>query len=323
LTVETDPWRMSARELRQLPGVGHTLAEALARSRADPSVRSWQDVPGIGEQRARALEAWCRARHLPDDPFAERARERAGARTGYAEAMSALFWAQRFVLCALLPGCQDSRPESGPDAAPVAPLDPAPQARALLGGSLHALEAGPRTGATVILLHGGRYSAETWRELGTLTVLARAGYHALAIDWPGYGATPPWPDEPDPATLLERVCAEFGPSPVVLVGPSLGGGFALQFALRHPERLAALVAIAPAGAATFAPERWTVPTLLLWGAADEILPVATGRELAQRIGARLETFAAASHACYRDQPERYHELLFAFLTENRLSDAAR
>ena len=39
------------------------------------------------------------------------------------------------------------------------------------GCLIHALEAGPKEGRSVILLHGMKFQAETWRELGTLAAL--------------------------------------------------------------------------------------------------------------------------------------------------------
>ena len=40
-------------------------------------------------------------------------------------------------------------------------------------------------GLTVLLLHGMRFSSQTWTDLGTLHVLAVLGYSAVAIDLPG------------------------------------------------------------------------------------------------------------------------------------------
>ena len=40
-------------------------------------------------------------------------------------------------------------------------------------------------GLTVLLLHGMRFSSQTWTDLGTLHVLAALGYSAVAIDLPG------------------------------------------------------------------------------------------------------------------------------------------
>ena len=347
LRVERDPRRMSARELRQLPGVGATLALVLARARdayADERPLAWDDVPGIGPVRAAAIRAWFRARGVAPDPL---------ARGRYAEAMEPVLCAVTMCVACLVAGCGGAASEGAraqPDApsavratekstAAVAPFSenqvesPASEntasentvrARtvALAGGTLHALEAGPVDGPAVVLLHGARYSARTWEELGTLGVLARAGYHALALDWPGYGASPDWGEE-DPSALLASVCSELGSARVALVGPSMGGGFALAFLAQHAERVSAFVGVAPAGAQGFAPESWSTPTLLVWGERDDVVPLDEGRALAKRLRARLEVLPGASHACYLDQPERFHALLLEFLAGTRASQPGR
>lgn len=43
---------------------------------------------------------------------------------------------------------------------------------------------------SVLLLHGIRFSSETWLNLQTLSKLADAGYRAVAIDLPGTAARP-------------------------------------------------------------------------------------------------------------------------------------
>ena len=55
------------------------------------------------------------------------------------------------------------------------------------GTALHYLEAGPSGAMTVLLLHGARFTSETWREIGTIAELADAGHHVVAFDLPGYG----------------------------------------------------------------------------------------------------------------------------------------
>ncbi len=327
--LELDPRRMSVRELRQLPGVGATLALVLARTRdahRGPLALAWEDVPGIGPVRARQIRAWFRARGIEPDPLAPGG---SAETPGYPDEMRALARLATGGLAGLVAACgaageehpADSPQTHSPDAVPAGPARPGaqPEVRArtlaLEGGNLHALEAGPSTGAPVVLLHGARFSARTWEELGTLARLAEAGYHALALDWPGYGSSPDWGTE-DASTLLASVCDRLGAGPVALVGASLGGGFALEFLARHPARARAFVGIAPAGARDFAPATWSTPTLLVWGARDEVVPLADGRALAGRLAARFEVLPDASHPCYLDQPERFHALLLEFLAES-------
>lgn len=313
--VEHDPRRMSRRELRQLPGVGHKLALAVADARdghRGASPLAWEDVPGIGPKRSAEIRLWCAQRGVAAEPLA------AGAGIGvaerYARVMPALVRCLATSLALTLAGCRETAREgvASSDAASGSSSD-ATRSLALLGGALHALEAGPEAGPVVLLLHGMRYSARTWDELGTLRSLGTLGYRAVALDWPGYGATPAWEGEPDAATLLLRVADELGAERLALLGASMGGGFAFELLARAAGRVAAFVAIAPAGSQAFAPTDWSTPTLLVWGEKDPVLPLATAEALARRLRARLEVFPGAAHAAYLDQPERFHALLLEFL----------
>lgn len=64
------------------------------------------------------------------------------------------------------------------------------------GQSLFFREARPGGGQaarfSVLLLHGIRFSSETWQNLGTLHRLAQAGYRAVAIDLPGTSGAGFW-----------------------------------------------------------------------------------------------------------------------------------
>lgn len=64
------------------------------------------------------------------------------------------------------------------------------------GQSLFFREARPAGGQaarfSVLLLHGIRFSSETWQNLGTLLRLAQAGYRAVAIDLPGTSGARFW-----------------------------------------------------------------------------------------------------------------------------------
>jgi len=64
--LERDPARMSARELRVLPGIGarRALSIVAARWRHDGSRTpfTWKDVPGVGPRTERKVQDWL-ARH--------------------------------------------------------------------------------------------------------------------------------------------------------------------------------------------------------------------------------------------------------------------
>ena len=57
-----------------------------------------------------------------------------------------------------------------------------------------------------------------------------------------------------------------------------------------------------------------MPTLLVWGDCDRIIPVEHGRAAAELIeGSRLEVFSGAGHFPHRDDPVRFVEILRDFL----------
>jgi len=181
------------------------------------------------------------------------------------------------------------------------------------GGRLKSLALGPADGTTVLLLHGGRFSSETWRELGTLEALSDAGLRAVAIDLPGFGASAP--GDLERSEVLPLAVRALGAEHVVLVSPSMSGTFSLPFVLDHPASVLGYVPVAPAGLDRHR-ERLgeiDVPTLIFWGGDDAVFPLADGEKLATTIvGSRLSVFEGASHPCYLDEPDRFHAELIAF-----------
>ncbi|HEX4729302.1 MAG TPA: alpha/beta fold hydrolase [Jatrophihabitans sp.] len=66
----------------------------------------------------------------------------------------------------------------------------------------------------------------------------------------------------------------------------------------------------------FLPTATSVPTLLVWGSRDRIVPVGHGVEAARLIeGSRLELFENAGHFPHLDEPDRFAALLREFITD--------
>ncbi|MEU3605925.1 alpha/beta hydrolase [Streptomyces sp. NPDC035033] len=96
---------------------------------------------------------------------------------------------------------------------------------------------------TVVLLHSGVCDRRMWD--GQFQGLAEAGHHVVRCDLRGFGETPvdaPHVHADDVRDLLDRL----GVERVVLVGSSFGGEVALEFAVRHPGRTAALALLCAA-----------------------------------------------------------------------------
>jgi pimeloyl-ACP methyl ester carboxylesterase len=101
-------------------------------------------------------------------------------------------------------------------------------------------------GPPVVLLHG--LSATRRNVVQGSRHLIRRGYRLIAYDARGHGASDPAPryEYPDLVADLDTVLAHFDLERAALAGSSMGAATAMAFALKHPERVPALVQITPA-----------------------------------------------------------------------------
>ena len=190
-----------------------------------------------------------------------------------------------------------------------------PQARVVDvdGATIQTLSAGPADGPALLLLHGAKFTSETWRELGTLDAAAAAGLRVVAVDLPGFGASAETSLER--GAFLARLVEELALSRPVVVAPSMSGAFAFPFVLDHPDACGGFVPVAPAAQDLYRARfgEVSVPTLVVWGTADALRPVDEAHALQAAIpGAELLLLEDAQHPAYLDAPDVFHERLFAF-----------
>jgi triacylglycerol lipase len=252
----------------------------------------------------------------------------------------------------------------------------------VFGQKIHYVEAG--SGPTVILLHGLGGDWHNWAP--TIPALA-SGYHVLAIDQIGFGASDKPLIEYRVATLvdfLEAFCEKTGVSKAAVVGNSLGGWAATAFTLARPERVQKLVLVDSAGYTLspprkredllvlnpstledakavlrliFANQSWAteaaaeslltehmrrndgytidrfidsivrgddaldgklggikVPTLVLWGKQDALIPLALGERFAHDIGgARMKVLDGCGHVPQIECSADFNAALLQFL----------
>lgn len=145
------------------------------------------------------------------------------------------------------------------------------QYRTVLGQRLRLRDSGPRGAPALILLHGFGASLDTWEPWAQ----ALSGqYRVVRIDLPGFGLTGPdsTGDYSDKRTLLliAGLMDQIGLPRATLIGNSLGGRFAWEFAAAYPQRTEKLVLISPDGFASpgfeygKAPEVPFVMNLMPW-----------------------------------------------------------
>ncbi|MGY0489278.1 alpha/beta fold hydrolase [Streptomyces sp. WG-D5] len=101
---------------------------------------------------------------------------------------------------------------------------------------------GPAEGVAVVLIHGHPFNRTLWA--AQAEALAAAGYRVLLPDLRGYGESGVTPGQvllsrfaDDVAALLDEV----GLQAAVVGGVSMGGQISMEFQLRHPDRVRALV----------------------------------------------------------------------------------
>jgi pimeloyl-ACP methyl ester carboxylesterase len=168
-------------------------------------------------------------------------------------------------------------------------------------GETFVVASGKPDGPAVVLLHGSATNAVVW--MRDAAVLGER-FRVFAVDMigePGLSA----PSRPPLASgayhrWLDEVITGLGLERAALVGISLGGWLALEYATRRPERVSAMALLCPGGVGRHKNVLfWAAPLLLLgpWGR----------RRFMQRIGApqptgevtpAMKAFAAFSEMIY-------------------------
>ena len=185
---------------------------------------------------------------------------------------------------------------------------------------------------TVVLFHGNSLSLDSWKRTKTLEELASNGYRVFAIDLPaGKGSKSdklsPEALKDNPGriiTVLDKLfdALDVGAPPFAIVGPSMGGGFALAYALSRPQRAGLLVLISPSVYRISEREKsklssLDIPVLLIWGDRDRVFPLDEyGKPLKETLPrAKLHVVKQAGHGVYLDKPKEFNKLLLDFLSK--------
>lgn len=130
---------------------------------------------------------------------------------------------------------------------------------------------GPVDAPVVVLIHGMAGSSATWREV--IPTLATR-YRVVAPDLLGHGrSAKPAGDYSlgAHASLVRDLLAHLGIGRATIVGQSLGGGVAMQFAYQYPDTCERLVLVSSGGLGRDV--NWILRLLSLPG-AELVLPVA-------------------------------------------------
>jgi len=174
------------------------------------------------------------------------------------------------------------------------------------GTVLHVRDTGPRNARVLVLIHGFGSSLHTWdawaKEL-------ERSYRVIRFDMPGAGLSPPDPkrDYTDPRVtgLIASLMDQVNIPHATLIGNSIGGRIAWTMAASHPERVDALVLIAPDGfASPFLQYGETIKAPVILKASKYFLPQ-------WALKPNLAAAYADKEKLSDETLNRYHELLLA------------
>jgi 2-hydroxy-6-oxonona-2,4-dienedioate hydrolase len=109
-------------------------------------------------------------------------------------------------------------------------------------------------GNPVLLIHGLGGSIESW--INNVEIISFHGFQVIALDLPGFGLS----DKPQITYSIKyysKFIAKFikqlgiGSHSLFIIGSSLGGHIAAEFAINYPSEVSKLILISPAGALPF------------------------------------------------------------------------
>jgi pimeloyl-ACP methyl ester carboxylesterase len=116
------------------------------------------------------------------------------------------------------------------------------------GLNIHYKDTGPKDAPVLLLLHGFGSSLQTWDVWASKL---EQDYRVIRPDLPGFGLTGPSPthdySEQNDVAALTRFVNKLGLSSFSVVGHSMGGKMAWSLAAAEPDRVKALVLMAPDG----------------------------------------------------------------------------
>jgi pimeloyl-ACP methyl ester carboxylesterase len=167
----------------------------------------------------------------------------------------------------------------------------------------------------VILLHGRNSHSGTWRRT----------FPELVQDYSVFAPSLPPDFAEQPAVLVERhalhvreMCDKLGISNASVVGSSIGGWVAMRLA-SFDGLVSRLILEDTAGANSKEAEELEhadVPTIIIWGENDDVIPIEEGRFLHSRIeGSEMQVIQGANHVPHWEEPETFNRLLVQFLRE--------
>lgn len=166
-------------------------------------------------------------------------------------------------------------------------------------------------GAPIVFLHGLNWTVEVWQRIKIVDTLVEKKIPFLALDMP-YGLKSqcqPKTREVEPNVEFSKEAIEsvFGDEAPVLVGASLGGYIALNYAAKYPVKGLFLTSPAYTFDNLDLAKKYggfNFPVRIVWGKNDTVISGEEMRTLSDKLpNAKLLVYNNAAHSSYVDQPE--------------------
>ena len=169
-------------------------------------------------------------------------------------------------------------------------------------------------GIPIVFLHGLSYTVDVWERLGVLALLKQKKVSYLALDMP-YGAKsecqPKTRDvEVNIAVAREAVSSTFGNVVPIIVGSSIGGHMALEYAARYPVKGLLLTSPVRALQETLvkAYAGFKFPIRIIFGSEDRIVSLEEMRTLSDKLpNSKLKIYQSAGHSAYVNRPDLFKQ----------------
>jgi pimeloyl-ACP methyl ester carboxylesterase len=179
-------------------------------------------------------------------------------------------------------------------------------------------------GASVVLLHGFSFCAETWVEIGLFDELVQ-DYHVYSFDMP-YGIKSrsdkfDVKSRDEYAEFLNDLLKMLNIKEPILLGASISAEVTLRYLSSGYSAKTGIV-IGPVNVKSLTPNlnRISVPLLVVWGERDDISPPDNSKILKDNIkNSEVHILKEAGHACYMDKPKEFKRIVKDFIKKHKVS----
>jgi len=165
-----------------------------------------------------------------------------------------------------------------------------------------------------LMFHGARFNCRTYEETGTIDAVANSGFHAISVDFPGFGKSANL--SISLSEFINKFMTALKIKSAIILGASMGGEAVVGFAVNYPDMVDGLVLSGAVGVSQYEEKLNNIsgkPMLLMWGKNDAVSPQ-NNYELLLKYNKKAEFYnVGRQHACYLDDSKEFNQHITDFL----------